>query len=102
MSRRGPTAPWMSQCITSDVRSHLSDLDPDFPLENLINHLADVNGVRSYLPDIKIPDQARGKIDLLRSKHVPTEHFDLHTHWLRAKCSTAWLAQRLRTARMRR
>lgn len=58
------------QRIRSDVRSHLPDLDLDFSLENLVNHLPDVNDVRSHLPDINISDQVREKIDLLRS-HLP-------------------------------
>lgn len=60
----------MLQQIKSDVRSHLPDLDLDFSLENLVNHLPDVNDVRSHLPDINVSDQVREKIELLRS-HLP-------------------------------
>ena len=90
------------QRIRSDVCSHLPDLDLDFSLENLVNHLPDVNDVRSHLPDINISDQVRDKIDLLRS-HLPdlpfqapldyisvlTEHLDsLHTHLSSSKVNS--------------
>lgn len=60
----------MLQRIRSDVSSHLPDLDLDFSLENLVNHLPDVHDVRSHLPDINISDQVREKVELLRS-HLP-------------------------------
>jgi adiponectin receptor len=91
----------MLQRIRSDVCPHLPDLDLDLFLENLVNHLPDVNtvpdlvsDVRSHLPDINISDRVREKIALLRS-HLPdlpfqapldyipvlTEHLDsLYTH----------------------
>ena len=60
----------MLERIRSDVCSHLPDLDLDFSLESLVSHLPDVHDVRSHLPDIKISDQVREKIELLRS-HLP-------------------------------